>query len=109
MRVHTGERPYLCSMCPAKFVNTSNLRKHQLIHFNKKYQCSRCNKQFRMEKSLEEHYNAAHLHMRYRCSICGRYLWTRRKLLSHELRVHNREKGKLFSEAYKVIVNEENE
>lgn len=36
-------------------------------------------------------------------------LFCRRKLLSHELRVHNREKGKLFSEAYKVIVNEENE
>lgn len=109
MRIHTGEKPYLCSECPAKFVNPSNLRKHQLTHSSKKFECNKCKKQFRLKKSLQEHYDAAHLNVRYRCTICGRDLWTRRKLLSHELRVHNREKHKLYDEVYKVVLNDKND
>ncbi|KAI8435927.1 hypothetical protein MSG28_004097 [Choristoneura fumiferana] len=104
MRVHTGERPYLCS-----FVNPSNLRKHQLTHSRKKFECNKCKKQFRLLETLQEHYEAAHLNVRYRCSICGRDLWSRCKLLSHELRVHNREKHKLYDEIYKVVLNDEND
>lgn len=52
MRTHTGEHPYLCSECPAKFVNSSNLRKHELVHANKKFEVSMMESLIIIEKKI---------------------------------------------------------
>ena len=37
--IHTGERPHMCNICGAKFVNNSNRRMHvRLVHFGEKRQ-----------------------------------------------------------------------
>lgn len=35
MRLHTGETPYHCNICPKKFYDSNGLRKHRLVHQRK--------------------------------------------------------------------------
>lgn len=32
MRVHTGETPYHCTICPKKFYDSNGLKRHRLVH-----------------------------------------------------------------------------
>ena len=47
MRIHTGDKPYQCTLCGQAFALKNNLTEHMRIHnVNKPYQCSQCNKAF---------------------------------------------------------------
>lgn len=35
MRLHTGETPYHCNICPKKFYDSNGLKKHRLVHQRK--------------------------------------------------------------------------
>ena len=54
---HTGERPYGCSICPARFTVKSNLNRHVIsIHTHDyKHRCSRCGKGFYVRTELHRH------------------------------------------------------
>lgn len=35
MRLHTGETPYHCNICPKKFYDSNGLKKHRIVHERK--------------------------------------------------------------------------
>lgn len=57
MRRHTGEKPYPCTQCKKRFVDSTALRKHMHIHDDVKdlHVCGTCGKNFSDKSNLAKH------------------------------------------------------
>ncbi|KAJ8715663.1 hypothetical protein PYW07_010145 [Mythimna separata] len=94
VRTHTGDYNYKCTECPARFITKSNLTKHLNRHKGIcAFKCEECNKGFYAKRDLEKHVRNIHMFVKHHvCEYCGKAYGHRDNMLSHQLKVHKREK-----------------
>ena len=74
MRTHTGEMPYMCSICDKRFSTKHNLNEHQETHSDvRKFKCNICpdDRYFRTAHALSHHL-LFHNEPKVCCPKCGR-------------------------------------
>ncbi|XP_048480221.1 zinc finger protein 90 [Plutella xylostella] len=109
MRSHTGERPYRCELCPARFGHTGSLYTHvKLVHKKRgvskeggidavMFQCTACTKEFVSESRLKSHYDFFHLKKsEFTCEICNKIFISAWNLKNHRTMLHGINRTRSF-------------
>ena len=53
---HSGERPFICTLCEYSSKQVGDLKKHMLIHLGERpFNCTQCNQAFKTSLELKQH------------------------------------------------------
>ncbi|XP_059099695.1 zinc finger protein 675-like [Tigriopus californicus] len=86
-------KPYLCSLCPGRFGNKSQLDEHKKIHTgDKPHACDQCDFKCAKKSNLIDHKQKKHNDLagrNFHCGICGKVFFTSGRLTSHFRIIHH--------------------
>lgn len=96
LRIHYNsnkctEQSHECNICKKVFARKRNLLQHMLLHQDKKYKCSDCDKQFSRQDRYNVHIQDHQGIKKHRCPYCAKGFNIISALKDH-VRVHNGEK-----------------
>lgn len=89
MRIHTGDRPHGCHLCPKTFRISIGLRRHIREHHLKirKYKCDICDRGFTNQRNVNEHRRLHSEERPYKCDTCNNQFKQQASLFIHR-RIH---------------------
>ena len=59
MRLHSGQKPYVCDICPSRFTQFVHLKLHKRLHTNERpFTCQTCNKKYISASGLRTHWKS---------------------------------------------------
>ena len=91
MRVHTGYRPFICSVCSMSYPSKTSLNSHFIRRHttDTPYECTMCDKKYKEKSVLGRHIQKYHMNIkRHFCSQCGKGFYDRKVMVSHFAQVH---------------------
>ena len=96
LRMHTGEKVFVCRLCHRGFISSVTLRRHLLGHFGcQDCSCEICGKSYKKQSTLDQHLTIHQMEKAgeqkmHICDVCGQSFYFEHQLAQHARRHQDR-------------------